>query len=318
MTTFRNPTRRSWIQSAGGSVLLGSLGTTAMANREAPAWQMGLIADLHYGLAPDALERLDTFMAKVDEVEPDCLLQLGDFNFGVDSEPCMGLWNQFSGPKYHVLGNHDMDKSTKTAMVERWEIPAAYYSFDHKGWHFVILDRNHLKTSPTSFTDYSKANFYVSSELRGFANPEQLEWLKEDLNSTKLPTVVFSHQGLGMTEEIDQNSAAGAIEAVLSDANQRSGLIKACFCGHHHIDRHHIQSGIHYVWINSASYYWVGAQYGRMAPYTSPLFTFLTFHPNESIEIAASTSKWAEPTPKVRGFPGWEALNTEIVGRTLD
>lgn len=309
--------RRRWMTATGGGLLLNCMDSRAMGMTNNAPWKMGLISDLHYGLAPDALQRLDSFLKKVDEVKPACLMQLGDFNFGVNSEDCMDVWNQFKGSKYHVLGNHDMDKSTKQEMVERWEMPASYYSFDHNGWHFVVLDRNHLKTGPTEYRDYSKANFYVASELRGFADPEQLEWLECDLDQTALPTVIFSHQGLGMSPANAPKSAAGAIESVLARANKRTKLIKACFCGHHHIDRYNYQAGIHYVWVNSASYYWVGSDFGRMAPYTNPLFTFLTFHPDHSIEIAAAKSAWAKPSPKERGYPDWQKLNTEIAARNL-
>ena len=281
-------------------------------------WKMGLIADLHYGLAPDALPRLEKFMARVDEVSPDCITQLGDFNFGQGADDCMNLWRQFKGPKHHVLGNHDMDKATKQAMVEAWQMPGSHYSFDHKGWHFVVLDRNHLRNEDGKFVNYSKANFYVNSQFRGFADPEQLEWLESDLESTELPTLVFSHQGLGMDSTSDPNSASGAIETVLAKANQDRRKVRACLCGHHHIDRYNFQAGIHYVWINSASYYWVGDAFGRMAAYTKPLFTFLTFHSDKTIEIDGCQSSWAAPDPSERGYPNSEKLNTEIVARKLD
>lgn len=307
-------TRRRWLQVTGGTALFSAAGTggSAMDSENRTSWRMGLIADLHYGLAPDALSRLASFMAAVDQQTPDCILQLGDFNFGVEVDECMGLWNQFSGPKYHVLGNHDMDKATKSEMVDRWEMPNPYYSFDHKGWHIIVLDRNHLQLEKGKFVDYAKANFYVASQFRGYADPEQLEWLQEDLERTQLPTVVFAHQGLGIEPNDKQESAAGAIEFVLANANAGNNKIKACFCGHHHIDRYNFHTGIHYLWVNSASYYWVGEQYGRMAPYTKPLYTFLTFHPDQTIEVQECESAWAEPTPQQRGFPEWEKLNTKI------
>lgn len=314
-----NLTRRRWLLQTGGTLLLNAVGTagTAMNLENQTAWRMGLIADLHYGLAPDALTRLESFMAAVNQQTPDSILQLGDFNYGVQADECMELWNQFTGPKYHVLGNHDMDKATKAEMVDRWEMPSPYYSFDHKGWHFIVLDRNHLQQEKGKFVDYANANFYVASQLRGFADPAQLEWLQEDLKRTDLPTVVFSHQGLGIDPNEDDESAAGAIESVLAAANAGNNKIKACLCGHHHIDRHNFHAGIHYLWINSASYYWVGEPYGRMAPYTKPLYTFLTFHCDQTIEVQGCDSTWAEPTPQQRAYPDWKKLNTSIKARNF-
>ena len=77
------PNRRSLIESAGGVLLLGTVGRYAMGTASSTAWRMGVIADLHYGFAPDAHSRLDQFMESVAEVQPDCVMQLGDFNFGV-------------------------------------------------------------------------------------------------------------------------------------------------------------------------------------------------------------------------------------------
>ena len=281
---------------------------------------MGLIADLHYGLAPDALQRLDDFMQAVDIRKPDVLLQLGDFNFGTpEAGECMRLWQQFDGPTYHVLGNHDMDFESKEKMVDFWEMPAPYYSFDRAGYHFVVLDRNSLKT-PDGYVPYEKANFYVDASMRAFAEPEQLEWLRHDLANTSLPTIVFVHQGLGMSE-LGPNARLSArpIEKILANTRDANGRPKvfACFCGHHHLDRYRFKDGIHYVWVNSASYYWVGEKYGRMAFYKDPLFSFLTFYENGVIEIEGSMSSWTEPSPMSLGFPDAGRLNTFISDRRL-
>ena len=74
----------------------------------------GLIADVHHGLAPTAMSRLEAFMEAVDKRKPDFVLQLGDFCFGdQDSAAFLRLWNEFRGPRLHVLGNHDMDRLSK-------------------------------------------------------------------------------------------------------------------------------------------------------------------------------------------------------------
>ncbi len=281
---------------------------------------MGVIADLHHGLAPTALTRLEAFMDAVAKKLPASILQLGDFNYGdPDSEVCTNLWKQFSGPKHHVLGNHDMDKFGKDHMLERWGMPHRYYSFDQGGFHFIILDRNNLKIDG-KFTAYETANFYVDGKYRGFADDEQLEWLADDLDKTNLPTIVFSHQGLGMPDQVYPPPEANRpIENVLANANRSrtAPRVLACLCGHHHIDRYHFQDNIHYVWINSASYYRVGEEYGRMAPYTDPLFCFLTCRGDGTIEIEGRQSSWAEPTPQQRGYPDADRLTPFILTRNL-
>ena len=314
--------RRSFLKT-----LASVLATPLVINRE--GWtrseerkpiRLGLIADLHHGLEPSAMERLERFLEAVDERKPDGILQMGDFNYGDRaSDECSKLWSQFSGPRFHVLGNHDMDKQTKSGIVERWEMPDRYYSFDKGAWHFIVLDRNNLSTE-SGYVPYSKANFYVESKLRGHADPGQLEWLEADLEATDRPTAVFVHQGLGMQDEpYPPGDARAPIEKVLESSRTKEGTPKvvACFCGHHHIDRYNLKNGIHYVWINSASYYWVGGAYGRMAPYEDSLFAFATFANDGKIEIEGRRTDWSEPSPKERGYPNADELTTWISDRKL-
>lgn len=316
----KNPlSRRQFIQmaSSGASVLLAQ--TQALAAARQNSVRVGVIADLHHGLAPSALGRLEDFMHAVEVQKPDCLLQLGDFNYGKpDSKECLDLWRQFRGPRYHVLGNHDMDFNTKETMTDLWRMPARHYSFDLAGFHFVVLDRNNLKT-PDGYVPYSKANFYVNARMRGFADPEQLEWLKADLLAAQLPVVVWVHQGLGMREDYTEGDPRQEIEVLLESVNREKsrGRVIACFCGHEHLDRHRLKNGIHYQWINSASYYWVGPDFGRMAFYRDALYTFITFDTKGLIEIEGRKSDWEKPTPAQRGFPRASELTPHISSRRL-
>lgn len=305
--------RRRLFQIGLGSLVLPVSRVMARAD----SVRLGVIADLHHGLAPTAMERLDVFMKAVRAEKPDAILQLGDFNFATsESKECLDLWRTFEGPRYHVLGNHDMDFMAKDAVVQAWGMPGRYYSFDFGNFHAVVLDRNNLKVND-EFIPYAEANFYVDTSLRGYADSRQLEWLRADLAATDLPTVVFVHQGLGLPTSMAE--ASSAIETVFEEHNRNAvrNKVVACFCGHHHIDRYSCKGGIHYVWINSASYYWVGEQYGRMAPYTRALYTFLTFHPDGVIEMDASHAEWEAPSPRERGFPGADELTTYIQARRL-
>ena len=312
--------RRHFLQLNAGFFLLPSPRSINATHLREPVLTIGVIADLHHGLAPDALKRLEQFMIAVDASKPDMLIQLGDFNFGrTDSKECMDLWHQYRGPSHHVLGNHDMDFYGKQHMTDLWEMPHRYYSFDQAGYHFVVLDRNNLCT-PQGYVPYDTANFYVDSTYRGYADPEQLEWLRDDLEQTDLPTIVFSHQGLGMDPRVLPSSdPRGAIEHVLKKAINKEGRPKvhSCFCGHHHLDRYQYKYGIHFVWINSASYYWVGQPYGRMAFYIEPLYTYLTLFSDGVVKVAGTQTDWMSPSPEERGYPDVDQLTTYIADRTL-
>ena len=279
--------------------------------------RLGVIADLHHGLAPTAMERLDDFMEAVRERKPDAIIQLGDFNYGPGrGDECMELWRTFNGPRYHVLGNHDMDFASKDAMVHNWQMPGPYYSFDVGGFHAVVLDRNNLKAED-GFTPYNEANFYVDASLRGYADDQQLSWLRADLAAASLPVIIFVHQGLGMPTSM--SGASRVIEEILEEHNRlgEGPRVVACFCGHHHIDRYAHKNGIQYLWINSASYHWVGADYGSMAHYSRALYTFMTLHADGVIEIEASHAEWESPTPSERNYPKADELTPFIRARRL-
>jgi hypothetical protein len=102
----------------------------------------------------------------------------------------MGIWETFKGSKYHVLGNHDMDKNSKAEMVDYWEMPGSYYSWDYQGVHFVVLDANFLHKDGT-YIDYERANFYVDDSYRTFIDPRQINGLSPIWQLPNHPPLFF-------------------------------------------------------------------------------------------------------------------------------
>ncbi len=321
-----NYSRRSFLKRT--SLSLGTLGIsslTAMAKPDVKVREqnerllIGLVADAHKDIMHDADKRLNAFVQKAVEREVDAVIQMGDFCFPTaKNRDFFQLLGEYKGPVYHILGNHDMDTSTKEATMDYWNMPAKYYSFDLKGYHFVVLDANYLYTEGR-YIDYSNANFYVDSTLRTFVNPEQLAWLKEDLANTSLPTFVFSHQSLAHDLWGVKNRLH--IQQIMEEANEKAGFNKvvACFNGHNHIDFQRNINGIFYIDINSLSYSWLGekfACYSRydskvyddhptvayVAPYEEPLFAFLSIE-NGAINIEGVRSNWVGPSPGQLGMP---------------
>ncbi len=97
----------------------------------------------------------------------------------------------FNMPVYNTVGNHDLygiyeeggispsDPDFKYGMFRRY-FGEPYYSFDHKGWHFIVL--NDL--------DINKERSYIS-----VIGEDQIAWLKNDLSKvdSKTPIVVSLH-----------------------------------------------------------------------------------------------------------------------------
>lgn len=123
------------------------------------------------------------------------------------------LADNWSGPIYHAVGNHDCwGLNTKVSGTtgeeelwgKRWAMqelkikPAAntdtkkfgaYYSFDQNGWHIVVLDS--VQVEPGGYF--------------GGLDDAQFDWLKGDLLLNKMyPTLVLSHISLFTATVLDR------------------------------------------------------------------------------------------------------------------
>jgi predicted phosphodiesterase len=145
----------------------------------------------------------------------------------------------FNGPRYHVLGNHDVDSISKEQFLARVENTgiaqtSKYYSFDTHGIHFVVLDANHMADG----SDYDHGNFHWTDT---HIPPVQCDWLKNDLAATSNPVIVFVHQQLdGNTNHCVKN--ATDVRHIL----QESQKVLAAFHGHNHAGHYSHIEGIHY------------------------------------------------------------------------
>lgn len=280
--------------------------------------QVGLFADLHHGLEPDAMKRLELFMQEAERRKPTFIIQLGDFTYSnAASNECIELWEQYQGPRYHVLGNHDLDYRAKAEVAALWSMRKSYYSFDHGAYHFVVLDRQHIKAGD-AYVPYQKGNYFYFSTV-DHADPEQLEWLKADLIASTRPAVVFMHQGLGMPDMLDPPDHPNRIlQELFEKVNQTEGekRVVACFFGHRHVDCYNQVEGIHYVGINSMSYCWLGGTYGGMGHYQDPLYTYIRFA-EDVIEVEGLKSQWRSPTPEELGYPYLDRISSVITHRKL-
>ncbi len=107
----------------------------------------------------------------------------------------MGLHEAIRGEIFSTLGNHDLvavspkdgsppSKDPRAMFRTRLGLERCYYSFDTLGYHFVVLDSTLIKAQEASYG--------------GWIDPEQLEWLKEDLSKLppSTPTVAVTHYPL--------------------------------------------------------------------------------------------------------------------------
>jgi Icc protein len=146
------------------------------------------ISDSHLGFSkaanPDVTATLQAALAKIDAVAtaPDFLIHTGDLTHSSKAEEFDAL-SQIIGTKrqaFYVPGEHDTSVDDGRMYLERYgkgTKGSGWYSFDHKGVHFIGLVN------------------VVQLEGMGRLGAEQLAWLKQDVFALKssMPIVVFAH-----------------------------------------------------------------------------------------------------------------------------
>jgi predicted phosphodiesterase len=220
--------------------------------------RIGLIADLHYADKPDAkdrcyrssLEKIRRAVEAFNRAGVDFAIELGDF---VDEGPTLNEeiayvrrieaeFAGFRGERHHVLGNHCVWTLTKNEFLRACSRPAPdpYYSFDHKGFHFVVLDACYRPDEHP----YGRRN---SKWTEACLPAAECDWLRRDLAQAAAKTVVFIHQRLDVAGEYAITNAP-AVRNILD----QSGKVLAVVQGHYHRGGFRTVGAIHYVTLSAA------------------------------------------------------------------
>ena len=182
-------------------------------------------------------------------------------------------------PYYNCMGNHDVlgwnarrkvkvtdpDFGKKYIMdALQWEKP--YYSFDHNGWHFAVLDCIH----PTN-EDHGPGY-----EPR--IGDEQLQWLAYDLGSAgDRPKVVMTHIAAFCNRaqtKGDPSIPGYPPGLILTDTYKLQQVlerhhVKACLQGHTHRPEEYRWRGVWYITSPAVSgAWWAGDFTGHGPGYT--------------------------------------------------
>jgi 3',5'-cyclic AMP phosphodiesterase CpdA len=165
------------------------------------SFSFAFLTDIHLKPEMGAPKGFQMAIDKVNELNPDFVLTGGDLVYDAmrgnqaRSDTLFSLYETMSAgfnmPVYNCLGNHDLfaiyaespetsdHPDYKYGMFERY-FGKTYYSFDHKGWHFIVL--NSLDVTP-------------NKRYTGVFGEEELKWLKNDLAKvdTLTPVVLTTH-----------------------------------------------------------------------------------------------------------------------------
>jgi Icc protein len=181
-------------------------------------------------------------------------------------------------PYYNSIGNHDVlgwsarrkvapddPDLGKKAIMDQLNMKNSYYSFNHKGWHFVVLD----SIFPV------EASHGV--EYKGALGEAQLEWLRFDLGkNANMPTVVMTHIAafchIGQMNGDPKFNPFGRM--VIEDTVAFRKIIerhhvKAVLQGHSHVPEDFYYNGVWYITGQAVSAAWWGGNWkGSLPGYT--------------------------------------------------
>ena len=157
-------------------------------------------------------------------------------------------------PIYNAVGNHDIYGWSKDSpatltdpgygkqmFAERIAKGPTYRSFDHKGWHFIILD----SLAPTPDRGW-----------HGLIDDAQLGWLKSDLEKvgTKAPVFLITHIPLmTLFNQITKGTTDPTPDAlIVANGKEVRDLfaphnVRAVLQGHTHVVEDCLYTGTHYI-----------------------------------------------------------------------
>jgi 3',5'-cyclic-AMP phosphodiesterase len=313
--TRREFLRRSLITAAG--VATGVSAVTGSSEQTSASESLRLVfaTDIHL-MQNDALRSEEGLAAAVEAIKalqprPDLIVCGGDLT---DPSPnldypsaskllnrFLGLWTRLHSIETHyVFGNHDL-VGTKNPLVSRYDsrfgkglfesrlaLPRLYYSFEKRGWRFVILDDVCLN---------SDGNYYAEYKA------DQLDFVRSELSAHKeKPTIIVNHiptfslfgKLVGFARSVESNfkrrpSLVSRNGQSLVNAIRNSGAnVKLVLAGHlHHQERMEID-GVSYL--NGGAIcgnWWKGPMFGCPEG-----FNVIDLRPDGSFAIAYKTYGW--------------------------
>ncbi len=237
------------------------------------------MTDIHLQPESNAVEGFQTAIDSVNKLKPDFVITGGDLvmdALGVKynrADSLYHLYKEVSGsfemPVYNTMGNHEIfgiydQRGTLTHHPEYGEkmfekrIGKRYYSFDHKGWHFIILD---------GIEDTGEGSYI------GFIDDVQMKWIKADLEKVDSTTPIAISTHIPLITVVTQLER-GALEpngkgTVVNNAKEVLDLfdghnLKLVMQGHLHYLEDIYAGGVHFITGGAVSARWWAGPYRGM------------------------------------------------------
>jgi 3',5'-cyclic-AMP phosphodiesterase len=196
--------RRTFLKTAAVASAAASFAPTSLtlaADAAPGSFDFVFFTDTHIQPELDAAHGCDMCFRKIAGLRPEFAIMGGDHVFdalSVDRARANAVFDLYKRteqtlqmPLHHTIGNHDVfginiksgaspsDPSYGKKMYED-RVGRTYYSFDHKGWHLIVLD----SIQPTE-----------DRMWQARIDDPQLTWLKDELNraGATTPIIVTVH-----------------------------------------------------------------------------------------------------------------------------
>lgn len=220
--------------------------------------KIGLITDVHYHpteirgtkMGPYGLAAVRQWQTWCDASDVDLRVDLGDKIHETSETPDLALASimaaVYEGKAEHIMGNHDV----YTLSTAQWE--AAFNqsfssrSFDQGGYHLVFFCPDLLRDRFNAYYTFSEA---------------ELEWMENDLASTELPTIIFTHvpfnreiydRTLFNNDPRRPNPLHWSNALAMLEIVRESQTFLVC-AGHTHWQDLHVEDDIIYLMLQSAT-----------------------------------------------------------------
>jgi 3',5'-cyclic AMP phosphodiesterase CpdA len=188
-------------------------------------FSFAFLTDIHLQPEKHAVTGFRQAIDTVNKLNPDFVITGGDLVMDVldqtqgRADSLYALYkevsSEFNMPVYNAVGNHEVygwhrdEEGIESSpgfgkkMYEK-EMGERFYSFDHKGWHFIILDAIYR----------GEEGHYI-----GKIDEEQVEWLKGDLDKTD------KHTPIAITVHIPFITSRTQLSQGSMAANSEGGVI---------------------------------------------------------------------------------------------
>ena len=240
-------------------------------------FSFAFLTDIHLQPERQAKEGLRMAIDTINKIHPDFVLTGGDNIMDALAqnddranelyELYISTMKNLDIPYYHTMGNHELfgvyEKSGIDTTHEEYGkkmyeklLAPRFYSFNHKNWHFVVLDG-------IAITQERK---YI-----GYIDEQQINWLKDDLEKHKeMPVVVSTHIPLLSIgkQVMDSPTSAFGESSVITNANEIRAIfekykVRLVLQGHLHFLEDIYYNGIHYITGGAVcSNWWKGKRFG--------------------------------------------------------